>query len=252
MPDLQLTEETKKTIKAWNKLDAKELIRTIFDTHGKRASIGTSFQKTGIVAISIASQVSREFRVYTIDTQRLFPETYCYIEELKKRYPLILEVYKPDPAVTQEMVQKHGEHLFYKSKELQELCCHVRKVEPNKQALQTIDVWITGLRRDQSAYRSQLAKIQPISFEERIIIKVAPLFDWTRNEIDDYIREQKLSVHPLHRQKLAAGQVYKSIGCHTCTVPVLPDEHARAGRWPWQQDDTAKECGLQLIDGSGI
>lgn len=252
MPELRLTEETKKTIETWTKLDAKELIRTVFDTHGNRAAIGTSFQKTGVVAIDIASQVSQKFRVFTIDTERLFPETYRYIEELKKRYSLTLEVYRPDPTITQEMVHKHGEHLFYKSKELQELCCHVRKVEPNNQALQTIDVWITGLRRDQSAYRSQLAKVQPVPFEKRTIVKVAPLFDWTQDGIDDYIRQQKLPVHPLYRQELAAGQVYKSIGCHTCTVPVLPDEQARDGRWPWQQDDATKECGLQLIGGSGI
>ena len=252
MAELQPTVETKDTLKAWAKFDAHELIATVLSGYGRRAAIGTSFQKTGIVAIDIASRVAKEFRVYTIDTKRLFPETYAYMELLKKRYALDLEVYEPEPKRTQEMIHEHGEYLFYKSKEMQELCCHLRKVLPNNQALRTVDVWITGLRKDQSPHRSQLEKIQLIPFEGRTIVKVAPLFDWTEAQIDEYVQVRDLPVHPLYERRLEAGQVYKSIGCHTCTVPVLLHEHARDGRWPWQQADSTKECGLQLLGGSGI
>ena len=239
-------------LQAWEPLNAHELIRTIFREFGKRAAIGTSFQKTGTVTIDIASQVAENFRVYTIDTERLFPESYAYIEELERHYSLKLESYKPDEATTQAMIKRHGEHLFYKSKELQDYCCHVRKVVPNYQALKTLDVWITGLRGDQSHHRSQMGKTQVIPFEGREIIKVAPLFEWTEAQVDDYVRERQLPVHPLYKKILSAGQVYKSIGCHTCTVPILPHEDPREGRWPWQRDDNKKECGLQLIGGSGI
>ncbi len=244
--------QTEDMLQAWTRLDPAELIQTIFREYGERAAIGTSFQKTGTVTIDIASRVSKNFRVYTIDTARLFPETYAYIEELERHYGLKLESYKPDEATTQAMVKRHGEHLFYKSKELQDYCCHVRKVVPNYQALKTLDVWITGLRKDQSHHRSQLGKTQVIPFEGREIIKVAPLFDWTEEQVDEYVRERELPVHPLYTKSLEAGQVYKSIGCHTCTVPVLPDEGAREGRWPWQRDDAKKECGLQLTGGLGI
>ena len=240
------------TLQAWTGLDPHELIQSVFRQYGERAAIGTSFQKTGTVTIDIASRVAENFRVYTIDTERLFPETYAYMEELKQRYGLKLESYRPDEATTQAMIKRHGEHLFYRSKELQDYCCHVRKVVPNYQALKTLDVWITGLRKDQSHHRSQLGKTQVIPFEGREIIKVAPLFDWTEAQVDEYVRERELPVHPLYHKSLAAGQVYKSIGCHTCTVPVLPHEDAREGRWPWQRDDDKKECGLQLIGGSGI
>ena len=240
------------TLEAWNRLDSHELIQTVFREYGARAAIGTSFQKTGTVTIDIASRVANNFRVYTIDTERLFPETYAYIEELERRYGLKLESYKPDEATTQSMIKRHGGHLFYKSKELQDYCCHVRKVVPNYQALKTLDVWITGLRKDQSHHRSQLGKTQVIAFEGREIIKVAPLFDWSQEQVDEYVLERELPVHPLYSKSLEAGQVYKSIGCHTCTVPVLPDEGAREGRWPWQRDDDKKECGLQLIGGLGI
>ena len=252
MSELQPTVETKDTLKAWEKLDAHELIATVLTRYGRRAAIGTSFQKTGIVAIDIASRVTKEFRVYTIDTKRLLPETYAYLEVLKKRYSLDLEVYEPEPNRTQKMINEHGEYLFYKSKEMQELCCYVRKVLPNNQALRTVDVWITGLRKDQSPHRSRFQKIQLVPFEERTIIKVAALFDWTEEQIDEYVQVRDLPVHPLYQKRLEAGQVYKSIGCHTCTVPVLPHEHARNGRWPWQQSDSDKECGIQLLGGSGI
>lgn len=244
--------ETKETLNTWGQLDAFELIATVLKRYGRRAIIGTSFQKTGIVSIDIASKKIENFRVYTIDTKRLFQETYAYMEALKERYSLDLEIYEPETKRTLKMVQQHGEHLFFKSKEMQELCCHVRKVLPNNEVLRTADVWITGLRKDQSPQRSQLKKIQLLPFEERTIIKVAPLFDWTEEQIDEYLQVRNLPVHPLYQKRLEAGQMYKSIGCHTCTVPVLPQEHPRDGRWPWQNSDSDKECGLQLLSGSGI
>lgn len=240
-------------VERWSVLNAEDLLRDIFQQFGIKAAIGTSFQKTGLVTIDIASKVSDNFRVFTIDTERLFPETYQYIIQIEelysdKLYNNKIEIYKPEPFIVEAMVKQHGEYLFFDSPAKRELCCKNRKVLPNNEALKTMDVWVTGLRADQSEYRSKLKNVQVISMDEKQIIKVAPLFYWTEEEIDAYIEARNLPIHPLY----AKG--YETISCIICTTPVLPDEDERAGRWRWEKQlkDFSKECGLHYKNGAGI
>ena len=240
-------------IERWSVLNAEDLLRDIFQQFGIKAAIGTSFQKTGLVTIDIASKVSDNFRVFTIDTERLFPETYQYITQIEELYSDKLhnnkiELYKPDSRIVEAMVKQYGEYLFFDNPTQRELCCKNRKVLPNNEALKTMDIWVTGLRADQSEYRNKLKNIQVISVNEKQIIKVAPLFHWTEEDIGAYIKTRNLPIHPLY------SKGYKTISCIICTTPVLPCEDDRAGRWRWEKQlkDFSKECGLHYQNGAGI
>ena len=218
-----------------------------------RMAIGTSGQLTGCALIDMATQANITPRVFTVDTLRLFPETYELFEALEKRYGLRIERRAPDPKDLDSMVRTHGEYLFFDSKEKQELCCNLRKVLPNQKALDSLDVWITGLRADQSQTRAKGSRFQIISSPEgrgnkgRPILKVAPLLDWTEARVRDYLKANNVPVHKLLEQKLPGGYYYESLGCIICTTPIGPHEPRRAGRWRWfnAQDDN-KECGIHL------
>jgi len=167
--------------------DPKDLIGEIFRRFGNRAAIGTSFQLTGSVMIDLAIQAKIKPRVFTLDTLRLFPETYAFFKTIEKKYKITIKKIKPDPKKLEQMIKQHGEFLFFDSKEKQEFCCHLRKVEPNERVLETLDVWLTGLRADQSEGRSQTPCFQILEQGEkkRPILKVAPLVNWTENQLRD-------------------------------------------------------------------
>ncbi len=215
----------------------------------KRVAIGTSGQLTGCALIDIAVQAKLKPRVFTIDTLRLFPETYELFDTLEKRYKIKIERYTPDPSDLNPMVQEHGEYLFFDSKEKQELCCNIRKVLPNNKALETLDVWITGLRADQSKARAGVSRFQFVKDPsgQRLILKVAPLAQWTEQKVRDYLKANKVPVHKLLDQTLPGGFYYESLGCIICTTPIGPNEPRRAGRWRWfNAQDADKECGIHL------
>lgn len=243
----------------WLALETKDLLADISKRFGTQAAIGTSFQKTGLIIMDIMSQVTDNFRAFTIDTGRLFPETIEYMKLIEKRYADKLyqnkiEVFRPNEERVQEMIeQSHwGEYNFLDGPAGREHCCHVRKVEPSNEALKSLTVWITGLRKDQSKFRSTLPKIQPIIASGKKIIKVSPLYTWSEKEMDEYIKEKNLPLHPLY----AKG--YATIGCkQPCTTKSLDGEDPRVARWRWElEDDSAKkECKIHLEsykDGSGI
>lgn len=225
-----------------------ELIAEIFRRFGTRAAIGTSGQLTGVAMIHMALAAGVTPRVFTIDTLRLFPETYALFTELEKKYGLKIERIQPDPEKIRAMVEEHGEYLFFDSKQKQELCCQLRKVEPNERALESLDVWISGLRADQSARRSQTKKfeIQLKGPKRRPLLKVAPLVDWSETQIRDYLKKNEVPVHALLKDT-PDGWYYESLGCIICTTPIGPHEPRRAGRWRWfNQGEDAKECGLHV------
>lgn len=252
-------ENIEETIDKWLTLEAKNLLKEIFKQFGSQAAIGTSLQKTGLVIMDIASQVAQDFRVFTIDTGRLFPETIDYMKQIEKWYGNKLyqgkiQVFKPNEERLQEMVKQSawGDYLFLESQSEREHCCHIRKVEPTHEALKTVTVWITGLRKDQSNYRSTLPKVQLIEANGRKIIKVSPLYSWTETEIDEYIKNKNIPVHPLY------SEGYATIGCKLpCTTKTLKGEDIRKARWRWELEDDSnkKECKIHLAgykDGSGI
>ncbi len=217
-------------------------------SHGNRAGIVTSFQNTGCVTVDMAHRAGLELRVITVDTLRLPPETYDLIRRIEKRYGLEVERFQPDPARLSSMVERHGEHLFFDSPAKQKYCCQIRKVEPNQRALATLDVWVTGLRQDQSICRTNVKKATVVSAGEREITRLSPLADWTDEDIQDYLDEYDVPYNALY------GQGYTSIGCSICATPTRPGEDKRAGRWRWFNhlgDGHNKECGIHT-QGGGI
>lgn len=228
--------------------DPQELLAELFQRFGKRAAIGTSGQLTGVAMIHMAIQAGYKPRVFTIDTERLFPETYDLFDAIEKKYDLKIEKIKPDPKKIEAMVKEHGEYLFFDSKEKQELCCHLRKVEPNERVLSALDVWISGLRSDQSAGRAATKKFEILykGKEKRPLLKVAPLVQWSEEKLRDYIEKNQIPSHALLK-KSPDGWYYESLGCIICTTPIGPHEPRRAGRWRWfNQEEDAKECGLHV------
>jgi len=227
--------------------DAQELIGEIFRRFGNRAAIGTSGQLTGSAMIDLAVKAGVKPRVFTIDTLRLFPETYELFDAVEKKYRIKVEKIGPDPQKLKKMIAENGEFLFFDSKEKQEFCCNLRKVEPNERALDTLDVWLTGLRIDQSASRAKSAKKCEIVLhgkDKRPVLKVAPLIDWTEKQLRDYMAANGVPMHKLLNWN-QDGWYYESLGCVICTTPVGPGEPRRAGRWRWFKDaDDDKECGI--------
>ncbi len=229
-------------------LSPEGLLEWAYGVHRDRAAIFTSFQNTGCVMIDMAQRVAPGLRVVTVDTMRLHPETYAFMETLERRYGIQIERFQPDPQRVANMVADHGEYLFFDSRGKQELCCRIRKVEPNERALETVDVWITGLRREQSKAREKSAKVSTLVRNGRRLIKVCPLVDWSDQDIRAYMDERGLPHNPLY------DQGYENFGCVICSTPTLPGEDKRAGRWRWQnqlEGDHHKECGIH-VEGSGI
>lgn len=213
-------------------------------------AIGTGGQLTGAVIVALCVEAGFKPRVFTNDTGRLFPETLTLFERVEKKYGLTIERYGPSPSDVERMVMEHGEYLFFDSKEKQELCCRLRKVVPNERALQSVDVWVTGLRADQSPDRRATPRLEIIERRDggspRLILKVAPLVDWTEERVWDYVRAHDVPVNELMTKQFPGGWRYESLGCVICTTPMGPQEPRRAGRWRWFNQDASKECGLHL------
>lgn len=234
--------EDPKLLDELDAMSSAELICWAFSNFKERAAIGTSFQLTGTVIIDLASKcVDTDYRVFTVDTLRLHPETYDAVMACEKKYGIKVERFLPDPQKLKDMVNRFGEHLFFMDKAKQEYCCEVRKVEPNNRALKTLDCWITGLRNDQSVNRSTLKKASVVTVEGRKILKLNPLVDWDTGKVWGYIKDNKLPYNWLF------DQGYDSIGCVICSTPLVEGEAPRSGRWRWfNKCDDKKECGIHL------
>ncbi len=233
--------------------DPQELLKVLFEEYGSRAAIGTSGQLTGVVLVDLAAKAlessGKKPRVFTIDTERLFPETYQLFDAVEKKYGLPVERIRPDPIQVQTMVKENGEFLFFDSKEKQEFCCNVRKVLPNQRVLDTIDVWVSGLRAEQSAARAATPRFEIVTHgpDKRPILKVSPLVRWTEKELRAYAAKHDVPIHALLDWQ-QEGWYYESLGCIICTTPIGPTEPRRAGRWRWFNHlDTNKECGIHQV-----
>ncbi len=202
---------------------------------GRRLAIATSFQAEGMIILDMAARLSPDIRVFTLDTGRLPAETYRMIDTVRERYGIQVEIVLPDAAEIESMVSRHGLDLFYREVPLRMLCCHMRKVRPLERKLAELDAWVTGLRREQSETRAEVEKIQTVDGR----VKISPLADWSREQVQEYIRAHDVPMHPLY----AAG--YTSIGCAPCTRAVTSGERERAGRWWWELD-AQEECGIHF------
>jgi phosphoadenylyl-sulfate reductase (thioredoxin) len=158
------------------------------------------------------------------------------MERVRNRYKIEVEVFFPDPRQVEEMVRGHGPNLFYKSVEARMWCCYVRKVEPMRRALDGLEAFITGLRRDQSASRAMIHKIE-LDAEHGGTTKLNPLCDWTSEQVWNYVDRYDVPIHQLYQRG------YASIGCAPCTRPTRAGDDPRSGRWWWEQN-AVKECGI--------
>ena len=215
--------------------DATGLLSYFLNEYKGRIALSSSLGLEDQVLTEMVCAIDKNTKIFTLDTGRLFPETYDLIHRTNQKYGIQMQVYFPEAAKVEEMVSLKGINLFYNSIDDRKTCCRIRKIEPLKRAFAGLEVWICGLRRDQSVTRSEM---QPIEWDENNgLIKLNPLINWSENQVRDYIMERKIPYNPLH------DRGYPSIGCQPCTRAVFPGEDLRAGRWWWENPDT-KECGL--------
>ena len=224
--------------------EPQELLAWGLERFSPRIGLSTAFQVDGVALLDMAYELDEEIHVFSVDTGRLPAESYELIEQLRARYPRMrLELLSPNAVHLQRMVGRKGPNLFYESVENRLLCCNVRKVQPLTRHLAGLDAWITGLRRDQWASRTDIRKIE-IDHDHGAIVKLNPLAEWTEEEVWDYVRERGVPTHPLYEQG------YTSIGCAPCTRAIQPGEASRAGRW-WWETNAPKECGIHCAVETG-
>ena len=220
-----------------------------FETFGKRAAIGTSLQKTGSVMIDLAAKTGVEFSVFFVDTLFNYDETMELYDEIQSHYGIAIERLVPNPDDIEDLYQHYGQFPFFSSLG-RARCCEIRKRLPLLEKLKDLDVWISGLRSDQSDHRQQnTQKISVVGMGDIEVVKINPLIDWDAEQIDAYIKDNKVPYNKLYDYESPYGEKFREIGCKPCHIPVKDEAPKRAGKWPWE--DSHKECGLHL-DGSGI
>jgi len=212
-----------------------EKLNYLEDAHRGSVIFTTSFGTEDQVITDIIFRNNFNIKVVTLDTGRLFSETYKVYSSTLDKYKKPISVYFPPAEKVEEMVNKKGPFSFYESLENRKECCFIRKVIPLKRALKGNEIWITGLRASQSENRSDL---QEFEWDEgNQMIKYNPLLDWSLEQTIDYIKENHVPYNILH------DRGFVSIGCEPCTRAIKPGEDFRAGRWWWEQN-SGKECGL--------
>ena len=227
--DQQLQEKSPK--------DILKFALSTFDTN----AISISFSGAeDVVLIDMALKINPEIQVFSLDTGRLHPETYRFIDTIRKHYKINIEVMSPEAQAIEALTRSKGLFSFYQDGHQE--CCGIRKIEPLRRKLSTLNAWITGQRKDQSpSTRSQVAIIEEdLTFSsdaKNPLIKFNPLANWSSAEVWNYIRMFEVPYNELH------SKGFISIGCEPCTRPVLPGQHEREGRW-WWEESTQKECGL--------
>ena len=217
----------------------RKVLRHVLDNY---ANVAISFSGAeDVVLIDMALKIRQDIQIFSLDTGRLHPETYQFIEQVRKHYNIEIELLSPDYQQLEAFVKQKGLFSFYEDGHKQ--CCAIRKVAPLKRKLATVDAWITGQRKDQSVdTRQNIPEIQvdpAFATDSHQLIKFNPLANQSSAQIWDYIEAYQVPYNKLHQQG------YISIGCEPCTQPVLPNQHERAGR-RWWEETTKKECGLHI------
>jgi phosphoadenosine phosphosulfate reductase len=234
-----ISSENKNKIEALNerfeKGTAEEVLKYFITEYPEKIALASSMGAEDQVLTRMVCSIDPAARIFTLDTGRLFPETYQLIDETNKFFQTSIEVFFPDFRQTEKMVALKGINLFYHSIENRKECCHVRKIEPLKRAFENLDVWICGLRRDQSVTRLSVKMIE--WDEANGLIKVNPLINWTEEQVWNDIHQHKIPYNVLH------DKGFPSIGCQPCTRAISAGEDVRAGRWWWEEPEH-KECGL--------
>jgi phosphoadenosine phosphosulfate reductase len=212
-------------------------IKELVSAHPGKVVFTTSFGIEDQVITDMIFRNSLPVEVITLDTGRLFPETYQVFSETIMKYKQKINVCFHDPKDIQKLMTEKGPFSFYESKENRLECCHLRKVLPLNNVLKDKSIWITGIRSEQSDNRSAMSNLE--YDEGKKMIKYHPLFDWSLDQVEVYIKENHVPYNSLH------DKGYLSIGCEPCTRPVLDGQNFRSGRW-WWESDGAKECGCHV------
>ena len=218
----------------------KDTLLWTLKTFGKRVKFASSLGLEDQVITDLIAKEVPEIEIFTLDTGRLFKETYELIQKIEDHYKIKIHVYFPNSREVEDMVGEFGVNLFYNSEKNRKLCCGIRKIKPLKRALAGLEAWICGLRQDQSENRTQLEKIEWDKGNN--IIRINPLYDWKESHLWEYIKGNNVPYNFLHDQN------FPSIGCSCCTRAVKPGEDIRAGRWWWEENEK-KECGLHIVEG---
>jgi len=229
----QLIPELQQPAESWT---PQQIVQWSFESFGEHVAISSAFGAAGMVVIDMTARLrGTDFRLFTLDTQFLFPETYHLMQRIEQKYSVAIErVYAAQSPAGQE--NAHGKALWGRDPDL---CCNLRKVEPLRQKLSALAAWITSIRRDQTASRVNAHKVE---WDAKFgLIKINPLADWSDKQVWRYIHDHEVPYNPLHDQD------YPSIGCTHCTRPVIPGEDQRSGRWA---GFAKRECGLHVIESA--
>lgn len=214
---------------------ASEIIDLALAAFGDKIALASSLGAEDQVLTHIIARKDPPVRIFTLDTGRMFPESYELLERTSSHYGIGIEVFFPDHREVERMVNEKGINLFYERIENRRLCCGIRKVEPLRRAFSGLEAWICGLRREQSVTRHT---VEFAEWDEgNGLVKINPLAEWTEGQLWEYIKENNIPYHALH------DKGFPSIGCQPCTRAVKPGEDVRAGRWWWEEPEK-KECGL--------
>jgi len=212
----------------------EETLAFLANEYKDKVVFSTSFGQEDQVITALIAKNDLPITIFTLDTGRLFQETYDVFHKTLKKYKKEIKVYFPEAAAVEKLLEVKGPNSFYESVENRKECCFIRKVAPLTKALKGNAIWITGLRAEQSENRNDLALFE---YDEKFeIIKFNPLLKWTLKEVEDYLEKNNVPQNALHKQG------FVSIGCAPCTRAITPDEDIRAGRWWWESSH--KECGL--------
>lgn len=218
-------------------LSIEEVISRLTTEFPNQVTFSTSFSYEDQVITDKILSNELDVSIFTLDTGRLFEETYSCWSATNERYQTKIKAYYPDQSLLEPFIAEHGPNSFYESVDERKACCFVRKVEPLKRALKGNSIWITGIRAEHSNNRQDMPQVEWDEINQ--IIKYHPLLHWTTEEVKDYINDNNIPYNILH------DRGFVSIGCAPCTRAIKPGEDFRAGRW-WWEDNTKKECGLHV------
>ena len=212
----------------------EETLAFLANEYKDKVVFSTSFGQEDQVITALIAKNDLPITIFTLDTGRLFQETYDVFHKTLKKYKKEIKVYFPEATAVEQLLQEKGPNSFYESVSNRKECCYIRKVAPLTKALKGNAVWITGLRAEQSENRNDLKFFE---YDENFeIIKFNPLLKWTLEEVQKYIDDNNVPQNALHKKG------FVSIGCAPCTRAIAPGEDIRAGRWSWESSH--KECGL--------
>jgi len=219
-------ERVKVVAESWN---PEQVLSWAFATYGENIALATGMGVEGMALLDIAFRINPDVKVFTGDTEFLFPETYDLIDRVEQRYGIKIEKLYSE-LTPEEQSKEFGPRLWARDPDQ---CCALRKVEPLRRKLSTLDAWITAIRRTQTAER---AGVRKLDWDQKFdLVKISPLADWTREKVWSYVVKNDVAYNELHDRN------YPSIGCTHCTRAVKPGEDPRAGRWSGLGKT---ECGL--------